>query len=130
YVLQALGDLAWAPRRGDRIDIAETAEALGVVGQHRRLFRRMLEMLGEEGYLAEEAGTLVVAEPLPDAASIAGNASERPDLGGCQAEASLLERCGSSLAGVLTGTRDPLALLFPGGEFAAVEGLYRETPYA
>src|SRR5690606_18134979 len=65
YVLQALSELGFTPRLGDRIDVAETADALGVLAQHRRLFRRMLSMLAEEGYLEEGAEAFIVARPLP-----------------------------------------------------------------
>lgn len=130
HVLEALHELGWTPPAGTRIDVAETADALGILAQHRRLFRRMLAMLEEEGYLAADADAFVVERGLAPAGSMARNPGESAELAGCPAEASLLERCGKALAGVLTGSRDPLALLFPGGEFAAVEGLYRDTPYA
>ena len=130
YVSQALSELGWMPRVGAQISVAETAEALGILAQHHRLFRRMLSMLAEECYLEEDADTFIVARPLPAAGPITRSRGASSDAARCPVESSLLERCGGALAGVLTGSRDPIALLFPGGEFAAVEGLYRDTPYA
>ena len=45
-------------------------------------------------------------------------------------EARILERCGARLADVLTGTVDPLHLLFPGGDLGAAASLYTDAAVA
>src|SRR5208283_848679 len=44
------------------------------------------------------------------------------------AELTLLERCGSQMAKVLRGERNPLEILFPGGSLDTLEKLYRDSP--
>jgi acyl transferase domain-containing protein len=94
----------------------------------RRLFPRLLEILEEDGALIR-TGKLRQWAPgyvpaSPDAADIA---AEFPNVA---AELAVLEHCGQSLAGVLQGDIDPVAVLFSDGLNASMRRLYRETPFA
>jgi 3-oxoacyl-(acyl-carrier-protein) synthase/acyl carrier protein/SAM-dependent methyltransferase len=42
----------------------------------------------------------------------------------------MLERCASRLADVLTGSCEPLTLLFPNGSLGAAEALYQDSPFS
>ncbi len=50
--------------------------------------------------------------------------------GEMDAELHTLSRCARELARVLTGEKDPLDLLFPGGSFAEAYDLYTDSPFA
>lgn len=116
HALQALRDLGVASRPGDRI-AADLASS--VLPQHQRLARRMLRMLAAEGLLNEEHDAWVLSEK--GALQVAGSA-EAP----IRVEAALLERCGASLAHVLRGQVDALALLFPEDRVLSAATLYAE----
>ena len=136
YALFNLEKLGWRRRPGDTVDPDELRERLGVVPEHRRLFRRMLEMLAKSGILEERAdGFLVVLgpeDPLPpempaDPAAFAGRmAATYPD---GLIEVGLFDRSGGALADALRGRADPLTLLFSSGEPTAAD-LYLKAPVA
>ncbi|WP_425117462.1 SDR family NAD(P)-dependent oxidoreductase [Archangium violaceum] len=100
YIGRALTQLGWTR---DAPSVDSSAERLGVVPRHRRLFERLVE-------LARNSPPGVPAEPPPDGP-----------------ESALLERCGPALADVLRGRRDPLELIFPGGDPEALAAIYRDS---
>jgi acyl transferase domain-containing protein len=126
----ALRRLGWAPAPGARVTAAALADRLGVAGRHRRLFARLLAILAEAGWLAREGETFTVvraldaADPAP---ALARLAAECP---AGEAELALTSRTGLELAAALRGERDPLQLLFPGGDTGDAERLYRDSPTA
>jgi len=130
YVCQAFLRLGFAPRRAERMVPAELAESLGVATGHRRLFGRLLEMLGEAGVLRAAGEAWEFSRPLAAAdpsASLAAILSRHP---ASEVQIRLVERCGEALAEVLRGKSDPLQLLFPGGSLQALERLYQDSPFA
>jgi acyl transferase domain-containing protein len=130
YAVRALGELGFEFRVGDRFEADGLRERLGVIERHRRLFARMLAMLGEDGVLRAHGGTWeVAAVPAPiDAEALHFELlAAHPD---AEAELGLTRRCASGLARVLRGQADPLTLLFPEGSLAETERLYQNSPPA
>ncbi|MBK8323386.1 MAG: acyltransferase domain-containing protein [Betaproteobacteria bacterium] len=130
YVVRALAELGLALVPGDRLETEPLRRRLGVGERHRRLFERLLAILGEDGVLeAREGAWHVVAAPAridPEARHLELLAAH-PD---CDAELGLTHRCAAGLAGVMRGTVDPLTLLFPEGSLAETERLYQNSPPA
>ena len=134
--LATLEDLGWEREPGGKVVPEELRRRLGVGDEHRRLFRRMLEMLAKSGVLEEVGESFVVrlgpADPLPD--EMPGNMEEFID--GMTdryphglTEIGLFRRCGSALAEVLRGQADPLTLLFSSGDPTPGD-LYLKAPVA
>jgi len=136
YAVFTLDRLGWNRESGDRVEPEALRQRLKVGDEHRRLFRRMLEMLAFAGILEEDGGEFVVrvgsADRLPDEVSPDPD-SAAVELGDRHAhgsnETGLFRRSGGALADVLLGKMDPLTLLFSSGEPSAAD-LYRKAPVA
>jgi NADPH:quinone reductase-like Zn-dependent oxidoreductase/SAM-dependent methyltransferase/NADP-dependent 3-hydroxy acid dehydrogenase YdfG len=129
YFARTLDELGWNALKQSAL-ADELADALGVVRGHRRLFARMLTVLGEIGTLRKDgerwaAGRLDGPQRLDE--RLAELEQRYPSAG---AEIALVRRCGPALARALRGECDPLELLFPGGAVDDAEGLYRDSPLA
>ncbi len=134
--LATLEELGWERVRGETVDPEELRQRLGVLEEHQRLFRRMLEMLAKAGVAAETQGGFAVVlgpdDPLPDVlprdleAFAAQMEGKYPD---GLTEIGLFRRSGRALADVLRGREDPLTLLFSSGEPTAAD-LYLKAPVA
>ncbi|MDE0644603.1 MAG: beta-ketoacyl synthase N-terminal-like domain-containing protein, partial [bacterium] len=136
YALHTLEKLGWCRRPGEVIDPDELLERLEVVTEHRRLFRRMLEMAAKSGILEEsDEGFLVLLgpdDPRPaDLPAHPEGYAERmaADYPQGLIEVGLFKRSGHALADVLRGQADPLTLLFSSGEPTAAD-LYLKAPVA
>ena len=136
YALATLDKLGWQRRTGEVVDSEELRQRLDVNEEHRRLFRRMLEMLAGSGVLQETGdGFAVVVEsgdPWPkeipeEPEEYAARMTEMYPDG--LVEIGLFKRSGGALADVLRGAADPLTLLFSSGEPTAAE-LYLKAPVA
>jgi len=137
YALATLDRLGWRREPGALVDAEELRERLEVDAEHRRLFRRMLEMAAKSGVLREEEDgrfTVLVGsqDPWPEvlprdpdghAAVMAGRYPNG------LIEVGLFRRSGGALAEVLRGREDPLTLLFSSGEPTAAD-LYLKAPVA
>ena len=126
YVVAALQDMGVSFSSGTRFDPA----ALPVVGHHRKLFDELLAMLADDGLIAAVGGEWQVQRT-----HVADTSPARTDrlaaaypLG--QGELALTTRCGEQLAGALTGTVDPLQLLFPGGSLDSAAQMYERSPFS
>jgi acyl transferase domain-containing protein/NADPH:quinone reductase-like Zn-dependent oxidoreductase/SAM-dependent methyltransferase/acyl carrier protein len=130
-LVDTLRGLGWGIQLGARFREEELREQLGVVGQHRRLFSRLLSILAEEHILARQGETWVVerepASGTVGAESVEALRARFPAGGG---ELGLLARTIPELGACLTGRTDPLTLLFPGGRFDVADELYRKSPPA
>ena len=133
YAVQAVDRLGWRPDARDRVDPEAVRRDLRIVEPHRRLFQRMLGMLGESGRLdaAPEAGWTVAAgfpdpaaEPPRDPEELADELAERHP--GGEIQIGLLRRCGAALPDVLRGRVDGVDVLFSGTPTAV--DLYRDAP--
>ena len=127
YALRALEELGWERSPGDRVSGEGLRRELRVVGEHERLFGRLLALLAEGGVLARDvAGEWLVTvgseDPLPAGVSA-------PGAGGDSVEREVLARCGGSLSEVLRGRADAVELLFGEGGAGAAE-LYWRSPGA
>jgi 3-oxoacyl-(acyl-carrier-protein) synthase/SAM-dependent methyltransferase len=125
---EALIDLGWGPNDppGDLLTLIERCRiAPGRVAP----FRRLLERLANFGVLRCEAGSYafgrVVVGPALEALDALRAAEPQ-----VATELALLRRSARSLAAVLCGNVDPLALLFPNGDVFELRRLYGETPTA
>ena len=134
YVLAALERLGWQRKAGAEVLPEQLRRELDVVDGHRRLFHRLLAILSEAGILDRSVEGYIVAAgtdgPLPDEAladpdHFAEELRVRHSHGAN--ELGLLCRCGPTLADVLLGLRDPMALLFS-NEGPGAADVYLQAP--
>ncbi len=127
FIQNALIDLGWKPRVGERFTFTEFAENLGVIEQHHRLLRSELNSLTRGGWLrgVDEDAWEVIDLPVRAAAEdeLRKLSEEYPRFA---SEAALQGLTGPRLAEVLSGEEDPLAILFPKGSSEHLERFYRE----
>lgn len=131
YICQALKKLGW-PLEKSASPIQETAlfAHLLIAPRHRRLFRRLLEILAEDGILKHREGQWevgVLPEELDTHARMAELLARYPEGAG---ELSLLKNSGEKIAENLRRNDDPLETLFPNGSFDLADQLYRHSPAA
>ena len=130
YVYQALRQLGWTMQKQERFTTESKAAGLQVPERYFRLFRRMLEMLHEDGILEWTDGAWQIRQvpslPEPEI-SLPGLLEQYPD---CAVELKLAARCGQHLSAVIKGDLEPLDLLFPGGSAEDIERLYRDSPFS
>ncbi|MDE0653599.1 MAG: beta-ketoacyl synthase N-terminal-like domain-containing protein, partial [bacterium] len=136
YALVALEGMGWERRAGETLDPEPLRRRLGVAEEHRKLFRRMFELLAAAGVVENEGdgfGVVVGAgEPLP--ADLPADPEQFADWMAAQYphgsnEVGLFRRSAGALTDVLVGRADPLTLLFSSGEPTAAD-LYRKAPVA
>ncbi|MCY3732195.1 MAG: zinc-binding dehydrogenase, partial [Rhodospirillaceae bacterium] len=128
--------MGWQRRAGETVDPEELQSQLNVLPEHKRLFRRLFEMLAKSGVVEEvDDGFVVVVgpeDPLPEEmpGDLEEFASQMADLHpDGLTEIGLFRRSGCALAEVLRGNEDPLTLLFSSGEPTAAD-LYLKAPVA
>ena len=129
FIVRALTRLGLTFRKGSEFTFGSMAESLDVAERHRRLLRRLLDMLREDGILSGSGRRWRVAAepPAVDPDAVATRlAEEAPAMAG---EIAVLRRCGGALADVLTGDVEPLGLLFP-AEGDGAGAFYQTSPYA
>jgi len=146
YVAGALEQLGARFQPGQKFHGDSLADQLGIVERHRRLLARYLAMLAEDGVLRpiSDPGPQN-GEPSPEGVAAAAGwwkVASPPDYDAPQriwmnllsqnpaffGELTLIGRCGRGLAEVLTGTTNPLQLIFPEGSLANAEHLYSDSP--
>ncbi len=134
--LATLEELGWQRRTSETVDPEALQSRLNVLPEHKRLFRRLFEMLAKSGVVKEvDDGFVVVVgpeDPLPDEMphDLEEFASRMADLHPHGlTEIGLFRRSGCALAEVLRGREDPLTLLFSSGEPTAAD-LYLKAPVA
>ena len=134
--LVTLEELGWRRVKGESVDPEELRQRLNVLPEHKRLFRRMFEMVAKSGVLEETGDRFVVLlgsdDPLPkvlprDLDEFATRMTGMYPDG--LTEIGLFQRSGRALGDVLRGQEDPLTLLFSSGEPTAAD-LYLKAPVA
>jgi malonyl CoA-acyl carrier protein transacylase len=106
------------PAELERLSLTYAATALRnvnaseVIPRYERLYRRVKQMLTEEALPAIGDSAVTLIERYPQ----------------CEAEFTLLQRCGEKLAEALTGAIQGVDLLFPNGNTETAEKLYKESP--
>ena len=128
FVFTALRRAGWAVAPGERVSISELEARLGIVESHRRLFRRLLDMLEEDQFLRREEDVWCVLRVLPESDPSATCHSLEVQYPDFHSELALLGRCGASLEDVLQGSVNPIQLLFPQGSLDVAEELYTNSP--
>jgi acyl transferase domain-containing protein/ubiquinone/menaquinone biosynthesis C-methylase UbiE/acyl carrier protein len=131
YICQAMRKLGWSlEQSAGPIRETDLFTELLIAPRHRRLFRRFLDILAEDGILRLHDGQWEVG-PVPDDidthAWMAELLARYPE---GTAELSLLNNCGEKIAENLRRNDDPLETLFPDGSFALADQLYRHSPAA
>ena len=131
-----LEKLGWRRTAGEVVESEELRQQLGVIDEHKRVFRRMLEMLARSDVLQEDDRRFIVKagqdDPLPedvqpDPESFADHLAELHPHGAT--EIGLFRRCGAALPDVLRGQMAPLTLLFSSG-YPTPGDLYLDAPIA
>ncbi|MCY4674591.1 MAG: beta-ketoacyl synthase N-terminal-like domain-containing protein [Bacteroidetes bacterium] len=132
YVLAALETLGWEREAGMVFSLEDFRRHLNIQEKHRRLLRRMLDMLLQLGLLLEADGEFVVADKSSLSAEIpestvefAAQMIDRYPQG--RHEIGLLQKCAEALPRVLTGDEDPLSVLFSEDGPKAAD-LYTKSP--
>ena len=134
--LWTLEKLGWRRSAGESVEPEDLRQQLGVIDDHKRVFRRLLEMLARSGVLQEEDGRFLVnvghGDPLPeyvqpDPDAFADQLAELHPHGAT--EIGLFRRCGAELPEVLRGRMDPLTVLFSSG-YPTPGDLYLNAPIA
>ncbi|MCC6456162.1 MAG: acyltransferase domain-containing protein, partial [Caldilineaceae bacterium] len=125
YIARAFQQLGWQPERAAHFSTTELSEQLNIAQRHRRLLHRLLSVLESADMLRQveeewEVGQAALPSPERELDALLAQ-SPAPGY-----EIELLERCGARLAEVLSGTYDPLHLLFPSGSTSVVEQIYEE----
>ena len=136
YALRTLEGMGWERRAGETLDPEPLRRRLGVADEHRKLFRRMFELLAAAGVVENEDDSFRVVigagDPLPS--GLPADPEQFADWMAAQYphgsnEVGLFRRSAGALADVLVGGADPLTLLFSSGEPTAAD-LYRKAPVA
>ncbi|NNE90007.1 MAG: amino acid adenylation domain-containing protein [Verrucomicrobiales bacterium] len=127
FIVNAYFNLGWQPQVGDKVEVREHVRELDIADQHERLVYGQLTALEEGGWLrkAGEETWEVISVPEETCAEELLDQLEE-ELPRFASEVELQRQAGPNLAGVLTGTYDPIEVLFPGGSSDMMERFYRE----
>jgi acyl transferase domain-containing protein len=130
YVISTLRALGWTPSIGDRVVANDLSVRLKLAERHYRLFARLLQILGEDGFLTADGGGWKVSRALvaDDPGMLSTHLLET--WSSQDAELRVTRRCGEQLTEALRGEVDPLQLLFPGGDLDATARIYDASPLA
>lgn len=101
---------------GEEWTVSRLIDERGVLPKHRKVLRRWMETLKEEGLLEERGNAWVALQPVPSPAFDALLSDEHR------------RYYGNALTKVLTGETHPLEFYLPGGSSSSVESSYRELP--
>ncbi|CAN5134684.1 hypothetical protein BH11PSE11_BH11PSE11_04990 [soil metagenome] len=121
YVVRAFKQLGVQFRQGEIAALPIACEK-----KFERLLPRLWLMLQEDGVIDESHR--VLKQPESDAEAL--YQALRLQHPGMLTELGMLARCGTALAEVLTGKRDPLALLFSSSGTDDAPALYAQSSYA
>lgn len=116
FLSTAFRTLGVFQRAGEERTIEGVIEGCGVLPKYRKVLRRWMEALAEEGLLDRRGEAWTAREPLPTPALDALMTDQQRGY------------YGKNLSAVLTGDTHPLEFYLPGGSSASIESSYRETP--
>ncbi|MEW6704986.1 MAG: beta-ketoacyl synthase N-terminal-like domain-containing protein [Pseudomonadota bacterium] len=105
----------------------EVQRSVGAADTYRHLIARWLQRLADAGLLHLRGAAYVAEQPLP--APALGTAWHEAEqlLADNRPLLDYVRHCGRLLPDVLAGRQSPLETLFPGGDFALADGLYRRS---
>jgi acyl transferase domain-containing protein/acyl-CoA synthetase (AMP-forming)/AMP-acid ligase II/acyl carrier protein/NAD(P)-dependent dehydrogenase (short-subunit alcohol dehydrogenase family)/SAM-dependent methyltransferase len=127
-ILQAIRDAGVEIAKGKLFKVEGIAESIGVAGNHKKLFARLLEVLEESGLIAKTDDGF---EFTPDATILLDTKPYDTFLEKhkhAEHEFEFVRHCGEKLKDVLTGNVDAISVLFPEGNFTMAEKIYRDSP--
>ncbi|HEX4494601.1 MAG TPA: class I SAM-dependent methyltransferase [Thermoanaerobaculia bacterium] len=116
FLSAALQRLGVFQRAGEERTIDGLIAECRILPKYRKVLRRWMESLRQEGLVDGEGDIWRAREPVPPPALDALMTSEQRDY------------YGKNLPAVLTGEVHPLEFYLPGGSSASVESSYRELP--
>ena len=127
YISGAFRQMGWPIKRGERIKPGELAKSLSVAPRHDKVFGMCLRFMKERGLLEESNGPWAVrSEPeAVEPRTLWRELLRRLPM--CQAELTLLRRCGENLPSVLRGKENALNLIFSRGTMDTAEHLYQDS---
>ena len=127
YISGAFKQMGWHIKRGERVKPRELAKSLRVAPWHDKVFGLYLCFMKEQGLLEESNGQWAVRLE-PEAVQPRTLWRELLSrLPMCQAELTLLRRCGENLPAILRGKENALNLIFPRGTMDTAEHLYQDS---
>lgn len=116
---------------GERIDFAELARRLALPQRLERLLRRWIDALEEAGMVVMHRGPSIELRGGPELSACSAQWQQVRALGAAVDYGDeLLDyvgQCVENLSGLLAGTVDPLALLFPEGTLDTATAAYRDN---
>jgi len=125
-ILASFSELGWNPEFGIQVPVDVLEKELGIKPEYKALFLRCLEMLSEAEYIRLEDHKIEVLKPI----KIHRPASKEEMIArfpNAKPEISLLYRCLEGLSDVLTGSQDPIELLFPDDDVSDAAKLYQHS---
>ncbi|MHC6227397.1 SDR family oxidoreductase [Pseudomonas sp. X10] len=118
---------------GDAIDEGVTALQVlrggRLLPRHRQLLERLLRACTEDGYYRLEHDRYYSAEPLPSARHGALLDELRGCCEGLDVIAETVERAGEQLFAMMSGSVEPVSVIFPQSASSGVEVLYQQFSY-
>ncbi|MDF0732205.1 SDR family oxidoreductase [Pseudomonas entomophila] len=118
---------------GDAIDHGVTALQVlrggRLLPRHRQLLERLLRACAEDGYYRLEHDRYHSAEALPHARHAALLVELRGCCEGLEVIADTVERAGEQLFAMMSGSVEPVAVIFPQSASSGVEVLYQQFSY-
>ncbi len=115
---------------GAQLKIEEFVEQIGLSPRYHQLFANLLNHLVKKGIIEKKNQDFSVIQVLTEQAidPLLKNANDLNEES--LPLVNLIKTCGSHLSEVLDGNKDPIDVLFPGGDFKPLESLYRSTPFS
>ncbi len=120
YVIKALLKLGFSYQPGQLFSLQQCRQQTQVLPRYEKLLKRFLMVLTETKYLEQDNNLWRVVRPLSMLSK------QQSAIDSC-IEMQLLNQCGQSLAGVLTGATDFLPLLFSDNNEISASTLYSQA---
>jgi malonyl CoA-acyl carrier protein transacylase len=124
-IVKELRDFGLFLRAGERNSVEDVLRSAGIAKSHSNLISRWLHRLEIEKILARDRNEYVSGEPLPEPDTNAALKSAEKALADTPVLWNYIDRCCTSLDGILHGKSNPLDTLFPEGSFETAEFLYQ-----
>jgi acyl transferase domain-containing protein/acyl carrier protein/SAM-dependent methyltransferase/NADP-dependent 3-hydroxy acid dehydrogenase YdfG len=136
-LLHAFREMGVFHRSGERYDAGELKQQLGIVPAYTRLFTALLAIQEKAGFISIHGQEVITLETLDDPqlnARVDIRALEQEkhrsikEAPAAEPHINLLWACLTVYPQVLTGCKNHMEVMFPGGSRALVEGIYKENP--
>ena len=126
YILKSISDLGIELKQGNIF----SEKSFNISESHKDLFGRLTEILEDHNIVKKISGGFELKQDSPNYNNSIDEKinyirKNNPEI---KAELDILTICGSRLAEVLRGKKDPLHLLFPDGDLSLTTELYQNSP--